>query len=45
MKGADLMIKRFSSVILALLMIANQVVGKLTGEKMWSFEKRKKKRG
>lgn len=28
-----------------LLMLANQVVGKLTGEKMWSFEKRKKKRG
>ena len=27
----------------ALLMLANQVVGKLTGEKMWSFEKRKKK--
>lgn len=28
----------------ALLMLANQVVGKLTGEKMWSFEKRKKSR-
>ncbi len=27
----------------ALLMLANQLVGKLTGEKMWSFEKRKKK--
>lgn len=27
----------------ALLMLANQIVGKLTGEKMWSFEKRKKK--
>lgn len=27
----------------ALLMMANQLVGKLTGEKMWSFEKRKKK--
>ncbi len=27
-----------------LLMVANQVVGKLTGEKMWSFEKRKKGR-
>lgn len=26
----------------ALLMAANQIVGKLTGEKMWSFEKRKK---
>ena len=26
----------------ALLMAANQVVGKITGEKMWSFEKRKK---
>ncbi|MBQ8804015.1 MAG: sugar ABC transporter permease [Tyzzerella sp.] len=26
----------------ALLMLANQLVGKLTGEKMWSFEKRKK---
>lgn len=25
-----------------LLMIANEIVGKLTGEKMWSFEKRKK---
>lgn len=34
----------FKGVInFALLMIANQVVGKLTGEKMWSFEKRKKK--
>ena len=29
----------------ALLMLANQLVGKMTGEKMWSFEKRKKKRG
>ena len=28
----------------ALLMLANQLVGKLTGEKMWSFEKRKKKK-
>lgn len=36
----------FKGVInFALLMVANQVVGKLTGEKMWSFEKRKKKRG
>ena len=26
----------------ALLMLANQLVGKMTGEKMWSFEKRKK---
>ncbi len=26
----------------ALLMLANQLVGKLTGEKMWSFEKKKK---
>ena len=35
----------FKGVInFALLMIANQVVGKLTGEKMWSFEKRKKSR-
>lgn len=35
----------FKGVInFALLMIANQVVGKLTGEKMWSFEKRRKKR-
>ena len=35
----------FKGVInFALLMIANQVVGKLTGEKMWSFEKRKKKK-
>ena len=34
----------FKGVInFALLMIANQVVGKLTGEKMWSFEKRAKK--
>lgn len=36
----------FKGVInFALLMIANQVVGKLTGEKMWSFEKRRKNRG
>ena len=35
----------FKGVInFALLMIANQVVGRVTGEKMWSFEKRKKGR-
>lgn len=35
----------FKGVInFALLMIANQVVGKLTGEKMWSFEKKRKKK-
>ena len=34
----------FKGVInFALLMLANQLVGKLTGEKMWSFEKRTKK--
>lgn len=27
----------------ALLVLANELVGKMTGEKMWSFEKRKKK--
>lgn len=35
----------FKGVInFALLMLANQVVGKLTGEKMWSFEKKRKKK-
>lgn len=35
----------FKSVInFMLLMLANQLVGKMTGEKMWSFEKQNKKK-